>query len=218
TSARPADGDVPEAIARIAKESGAELTMIATRGRSGMTRMLLGSVTTGVVHAIDGAMLVVKAGTGSGETPSVRRVLLTLDGSEQAEAAIPQAVWVTQGFGATLNLIQVAPLAATMLAGAPGVVLPSNLDEQIEQSAADYLRGAAKKLPQDLPVEMHVLRGPVADEILDHAEHTHADLIVMSTRGRSGVARWTLGSTADRVLRGGSTPVLLVRAQGEGGA
>src|SRR5579883_2217457 len=73
TSARPADGDVPEAIARIAKESGAELTMIATRGRSGMTRMLLGSVTTGVVHAIDGAMLVVKAGTGSGETPSVRR-------------------------------------------------------------------------------------------------------------------------------------------------
>jgi nucleotide-binding universal stress UspA family protein len=56
-----------------------------------------------------------------------------------------------------------------------------------------------------------VLEGPVADALLDHAAASHADLIVMSTHGRSGMERWLLGSVAERVMRGAKMPVLLIR-------
>jgi len=215
TRAAACDKEVGTAIANAAEETHAALTLIATRGRTGVSRMILGSVADEVVHAIRGAVLVLKAGTGKPGTapPSVKRVLLTLDASPQAETAIPYAVRAAQAFGAMLNVVQAAPLASAMLAGTPGVVLPDNLDQEIEEAAATYLRGVKEKLPAALTTELHVLRGPAAGEILDHAENTHADLIVMSTRGRSGVARWTLGSVADKVLRGGTVPVMLVRAR-----
>ena len=58
--------------------------------------------------------------------------------------------------------------------------------------------------------------GKAAVEITQFAEANHVDLIVMSTRGRSGVSRWLMGSVADRVVRGAAVPVLLVRARKEG--
>ncbi len=55
--------------------------------------------------------------------------------------------------------------------------------------------------------------GPVAESIIDYAEVNDADLIAMCTHGRTGLARWALGSVADRVLRAGDKPILLVRAR-----
>jgi nucleotide-binding universal stress UspA family protein len=60
-------------------------------------------------------------------------------------------------------------------------------------------------------VSSFIGQGPVADVIVDHAATSGADLIVMSTHGRTGVQRWLLGSVADRVLHGAKAPVLLVR-------
>jgi nucleotide-binding universal stress UspA family protein len=67
-------------------------------------------------------------------------------------------------------------------------------------------------LPGNFPRDSHVVIGTsVAREILDHADEIAADLIVMTTHGRHGMARFFLGSTTERVLRTASVPVLTVR-------
>ena len=78
----------------------------------------------------------------------------------------------------------------------------------------EYLRTVAKGLePAATDVWIGVSFGRPADEILTFAGKVDADLIAMSTHGRSGISRWVFGSVADRLLHGASCPVLLVRAK-----
>ena len=74
------------------------------------------------------------------------------------------------------------------------------------QEAADYA------LQRDVPVEVSTVEGEAHPKIVQFAEENQVDLIVMSTRGQSGLSRWLMGSVAERVVRGATVPVLLVRA------
>lgn len=65
-------------------------------------------------------------------------------------------------------------------------------------------------------VDAIIVSGPIADAIIDFAREKEADLIAMSTHGRTGPSRWFLGSVADRVVRGASMPVLIVRPEKRG--
>jgi nucleotide-binding universal stress UspA family protein len=80
--------------------------------------------------------------------------------------------------------------------------------EYLERLAADV---------QERGIRVHLATtvGRPHLQIIQYAEANHVDLIVMSTRGQSGLSRWLMGSTADRVARGASVPVLLVRAPKE---
>ena len=85
--------------------------------------------------------------------------------------------------------------------------------EHIEGELVQYLRTVAERLePVAANVQVRVRFGRPANEILAFAGEVGADLIVMSAHGRSGISRWVFGSVADRVLRGATCPVLLVRA------
>jgi len=86
--------------------------------------------------------------------------------------------------------------------------------ETAEEDAQAYLSAVAGRLAeQGLNVTTATSSGSVANCIIEYAEANQMDLIAMCTHGRTGLARWALGSVADRVLRAGSTPILLVRAQ-----
>jgi nucleotide-binding universal stress UspA family protein len=86
--------------------------------------------------------------------------------------------------------------------------------ETAEEAAQAYLNAVAGRLGEKgLTVTTATCVGAVANCIIDYAEANQVDLIAMCTHGRTGLARWALGSVADRVLRGGSTPILLVRAK-----
>jgi len=79
--------------------------------------------------------------------------------------------------------------------------------------AEEYLAGLAGRLTgEGLKVNTDLRRGDVAEELLEHATACQCDLIVMSTHGRSGIARWVYGSVADRVLRYGlhAVPAILI--------
>lgn len=112
----PAGGAVAEWINVAAEELQASLTMLATHGRSGVRRVMMGSVADAVVRAATGAVLVVRAGSDGPpqEAATIRRILLPLDGTPLSEAAIPTAVRYAGGFGATLDLVHVAS------SGSPG--------------------------------------------------------------------------------------------------
>ena len=146
-----------------------------------------------------------------------RRVVVPLDGSDLAAGVLPHVTEVIRDRGSQVYLLSVAPLMRRI---APTVVdvCPSSAGTQeerrhIERELAAYLQTAAQRLePVAADVRANVRFGRPADEILAFAGELGADLIAMSTHGRSGISRWVFGSVADRVLRGATCPVLLVRA------
>jgi nucleotide-binding universal stress UspA family protein len=82
--------------------------------------------------------------------------------------------------------------------------------------AQDYLEGVAAGLrKQGIPIQVETIEGKPYLEIIRFAEENKIDLIVMSTRGHSGLSRWLLGSVTDRVVRGATVPLLLVQVRGE---
>ncbi len=215
TLVRAAGDDIAAGIVAVSDELDAALVMMASHGRTGVRRMVMGSVADAVVRTSSRPVLVVRAGSAPQDARALGRVMLPLDGSARSEAAMTLAVQVAQATGATLELVQVVPWSWALVASAPEAYLPEGLDEQLEQGARDYLRETAARLPAGVRAEAKVLRGDAAGTLIDHANAVHAGLVVMSTHGRGGVTRWALGSVADKLLRAGGLPLLLVRAATE---
>lgn len=136
------------------------------------------------------------------------KILIPLDGSRFAEAALPKAVeLVRNNPGATLILLRAAE-ATTF----PGVD-PIDAQVSVVHEAEDYLETVAARLRADgvSGVRTSVWYGAAAPSILEAAQRTKPDLIMMSTHGRSGLGRLVLGSVAESVLRDARTPVFLIR-------
>jgi nucleotide-binding universal stress UspA family protein len=139
------------------------------------------------------------------------RILLPLDGSEVAEQALPYAVAQAKRFGAELMLLRVVEPFPHVRGLSAGDL--SRIREQTAEWTATYLKRLAKNArEQGVRVQMATAEGRPNLAILEFSETNQVDLIVICTRGRSGFSRWLMGSVADRVVRGASIPVLLVRA------
>ncbi len=141
-----------------------------------------------------------------------KRVLIPLDGSPLAEQALPHAIAQTRHSQAELILLR----AVEPFAHARGLSLGNlkRIEQQASTWAREYLeRLAADIRQQDIPVREVTIYGRAHVEIAQFTESNQVDLIVMSTRGQSGLSRWLMGSVADRVVRGATVPVLLVRAR-----
>lgn len=139
------------------------------------------------------------------------KILVPLDGSRFAEAALPKAVeLVRNNPDATLILLRAAE-ATTF----PGVD-PIAAQVSVVQEAEDYLETVAARLREDgvSGVKTSVWYGAAAPSILEAARIANPDLIMMSTHGRTGIGRLIVGSVAESVLRGTRTPIFLVRVEG----
>jgi len=143
-----------------------------------------------------------------------KRILLTLDGSDLAEQALPHAVAQAQRFQAELILLKVIePLGEKF--SKRGAAF-NRAEETIHDFASEYLERVAAGLHnQDIQFRVVMLEGRPYEEIIRFAESEQVDLIVICTRGHSGFSRWLMGSVAERVTRGVHIPVLLVRARKE---
>ena len=214
TRAEPLDGKVEDDIVATAEALDVALIALATHGHTGPRRWLMGSVADAVVRTTARPVLVVRAdpAVNMRAAHTLTRMVVTLDGSELAELALGQAVSLAQQTGATLDLVRVTPSIAMLAMAAGEGYFPVELENDLEESATSYLRDVMGRLPDGVAANAVVLRGPAADEILDYAEEHDVNLIIMSTHGRSGVVRWALGSIADKVLRAGNRPLLLLRA------
>jgi len=137
------------------------------------------------------------------------KILVPLDGSALAESALARAADLASAGDATLMLVRAAE-AHTL----PGVD-PTEAQVEVVQEAEEYLGAVAARLQREglKKVETSVWYGPAASAIVEAARLRKADLVVMSTHGRSGLGRLILGSVAESVLRGTTTPILLLRAQ-----
>ena len=136
------------------------------------------------------------------------RIMVALDGSGLAEAALWSALDLAEKNGATLSLLRAVEIHAL-----PGT---DKVEAQVTaiREAEEYLAAVVRRLADRgvRRAEPHVWYGPPAAAIVEAANVQKADLIVMSTHGRSGLGRLILGSVAESVLRGTTTPILIVRA------
>jgi len=141
-----------------------------------------------------------------------KKILVTLDGSELAERALKPAFSLAEKFGAEIVLLRV-PLTQhyVSMSSGSGVLLPEENVERDQQETEAYLRAVKTRWLGSAPkIRAEAISGEPAAVILDVAETEAADLIVMSTHGRSGLSRLLYGSVAESVLRGARSPVLLV--------
>lgn len=126
------------------------------------------------------------------------RVLVTLDGSELAEAALPYATSVARIMGAELDVASVG----------------GEQERTFERLFRAYLERIVDVLKSEaLGAKAVFLYGNPPAEIIDYARKNNIGLIVMATHGRSGIARWMMGSVAEKVIRGSGTPILLINAR-----
>lgn len=137
----------------------------------------------------------------------LQKILVPLDGSTLAEAALPTACDFAARDGSTISLLRAAE--AMTLGGDP-------VDAQVTaiREAEEYLAAVVRRLADKgvRGVDTHVWYGPAAAAIVEAADVQKANLIVMSTHGRSGLGRLVLGSVAESVLRGTTVPILILRA------
>ena len=147
------------------------------------------------------------------------KILVPLDGSDLSELALPHAKALAQHFNSELILIRVCQPVAMPLEVYPTLAGVSydytvELQTQVEKETQDYLISLQKQVQQDnIKCRYIGAEGFVPDVILEVAEKEKADLIVMSTHGRSGLSRWVYGSVAAKVLQVAHCPVFLVRAK-----
>ena len=141
-----------------------------------------------------------------------KKILVPLDGSPVAEGVLPHAQNLAYSEGAELVLLNVAANAAADFLFADPALAERSVSEQEERSKAYMTQVEERLRAEGVQVSTLLREGAVAQVILDTAEEIQADVIAMSTHGRTGAARWLLGSVADRVVRNSKVPVLLIRA------
>ncbi len=137
----------------------------------------------------------------------LQRVLVPLDGSLLAEAVLPKAVELAEGFGAKLLLLRATEARAFLGTD------PTAAQANAVREAEEYLGQIGDRLGAlgINDVQVSVWYGPPASAIVEAAQLYKVDLIAMTTHGRSGLGRLVLGSVAESVLRGTTTPILLIR-------
>ncbi|MEW5959210.1 MAG: universal stress protein [Chloroflexota bacterium] len=140
-------------------------------------------------------------------------ILVPLDGSTFAETALPHVSALAAKFGCKVTLVIIfeTPQIYQFIDKTDGVL--DDIHQAAIRQASDYLEGVKANLTAEgHSVEIKVIEGGhVAGLILEAIEESGADLVVMSTHGRSGLDRWRFGSVAQRVARHSPVPVVLIR-------
>src|SRR5678816_447247 len=204
-------------IETAATDKGTLITM-ATHGRSGMNRWLLGSVAEKVLRGGTNPMLLVRA-TEKGKTDggaTLKSIVVPLDGSELAEGVLPTVAELAKTLKLEVVLFRAYSIPSSAYAGGEGyyAINYEELLTAMREEAVDYLEKKTETLKKlgIASVSYVAKEGFAADEIIALARKSPDNLIAMCTHGRSGVKRWMLGSVTETVVRHSSDPVLVIRA------
>jgi nucleotide-binding universal stress UspA family protein len=215
-------GQPAEEIARIVEEERIDLVISATRGRSGLKRLVLGSVTERLMRSLSCPLLVLR---GKDPAPpdeaakgiTLNKILIGCDFSADSRLAVEYGLSLAQEFEAELHLVHViAPPAypefiktgATTAHGIQDHVLSDLLTQKLQDLVPEEARNWCR-------LQTILLEGPAYRELIDYAGRHSMDMIVLGMRGYGLVKSLLLGSTTDRVIRDTPCPVLVVSKKSE---
>jgi len=211
-------GKAADVIAEYAAREEKALVAMATHGYSGVKRMWLGSVAGKILHVCANPMMLIRASEEpkTADETTVSSIIVPLDGSVLAETVLPHVIHVSKALRVRVTLFRVYSLMPTMYsaAGYPSLEIEATAKDRIKEQIERYLGEKVEELQshglQD--VDSVAVQGDAATEITDMAEKTKHSMVAMSTHGKSGVARWVLGSVTDKVVRQSGDAVLIVRS------
>ncbi len=189
------------AIVDTALAEGCDLILMSTRGGSKITRWTMGGVTQQVLRTSPLPVLVVRSQTLLPRQGHVRRIIVPVDGSKLAEAAVPWSGKLAKLLKAKLIFLHVYPLgkAALRTRAQENYVA---LQKRMNKTCAALARAGVK-------ARFQVQRGDAAERILAFADAN--DLIVTTSHGAGGFKRWVFGSVAEKLIHDASIPVLVYR-------
>jgi nucleotide-binding universal stress UspA family protein len=216
--ARLEEGSPAQVIVDVARRTHAGLLVLGTHGRSGFDRLVLGSVTEKILHRSPCPVLTVPRTVDGPALQRVTyaRIVCALDEARADNAAFTFAQSLARESKAELVLLHVVePFPEPTLAEVGYFEAAQEAEMLVQQwtSALDAL--AAPALAAGSRRRTRVVSGKPGAEILRVAADEHADLIVLGVRGRGAVDLWVFGSTASRVVRHASCPVLTVGVRPE---
>lgn len=203
-------------IVEYADDHDVDVVVMATHGRRGVRRVLLGSVAEEVLRTAGCPVLTVRPDAASSEGGRPERLLVPIDFSEHADLALASAGALARRLGAELDVLHVIselsypdPYFADAAAlRAMTKAARDRVPEALSAKVAELLQG-------DVPTETHMEVGTPAPAIAEFAKERGTDMIVIGSHGRTGMERVFLGSVAEGVVRRAPCPVLTVKPFGE---
>lgn len=196
-------GDPSTEILSFAAAAEPSLIAMSTHGRGGLGRWTRGSVAERVLrHSLHPLLLASPAGLDderAGARVGFRRILVPLDGSDPDADLLPLVQAIANSYDSEVTLFHVEPVPVSPVAHIPAGT-PEVLD-RYQKALHDA----------GVTARVHCETGSYAGCILDAVDEGSADLVVMTTHGRTGFTRWVFGSVAEKVIRNCSVPILALR-------
>lgn len=209
---------VADALATYVSDHDIDLIVMATHGRSGIVRYVLGSVAAGLVARADTRFLLVRPERRNADANVLLThapILLPLDGTTQSEIAIPRAIELANMLESTIVLTRVVAPAYMLGPESAGIVMLEDPDETERRraEAASYLTRVADRMRGEVerPRTLVVVDPAPANGIVRAARSESVRAVVLATHARRGLKRLVLGSVSERVLSASPAPVLLTR-------
>ncbi|HLY74586.1 MAG TPA: universal stress protein, partial [Planctomycetota bacterium] len=188
-------------IVRMAVQGGYSLILMCSKGKKGLSRLVLGSVTEEVLRRSPLPVLVVHPLGTSKRKLRLKRIVVALDGSHRSASILPYLAPLAKATGSKLLFMTaVDPLAKN--------------DMPVEVVSNNLFREQKLMHRQGIKTELAIRYGDPATEILAFSDVQDADLLAIATHGRTGVDRMVYGSVAESVLRSGELPMLVLRTAG----
>jgi nucleotide-binding universal stress UspA family protein len=215
--------NVAAGIVEHAEEYGTDLVVLCIHGKEVLHRWFSDTIPQQVVSLGTTPALIIRPGSpmASGEL-EIRKIAVALDDNPEHGRGLSVAKELARTFSATLELFLAVPTHTTISGHlAPTArLLPGTMRQMLDieaDSAARYLSKSIEDLRQEgIQAHGQVLRGKPARLLAMAAERLHADLIVLTTHGKTGLDAFWAGSVAPEVLRRSRIPLLLVPAKGVG--
>ena len=213
--------DVAATINEYVSERDIDLVVMGTHGRRGLERLMLGNVADKLIRHAPCPVITVNEKTpwvSDAEDMNIQDILAPIDFSDHAKQALQVAKVFAHAYDARLHLLFVAEerIVPTFSdTGLPGVSVVE-MDPEIVNNAEKALRQLNDNLGgPEVEAEYRVREGRVAHDVVDYAEEHGIGMIVMATRGLTGVNRFLLGSNTERIVRVSPCPVLTIQTKAE---
>ncbi len=212
-------GKPADEILRLVEEKDIDLVITATRGRSGLKRLILGSITERLMRTLDCPLLVVRSpaqdsGVVSELSIRLHKILVGCDFSPDSDQAFAHGLSLAQEFEAELHLAHVIepPVQPNL------IHVETVISGEIQEDHRNLL---IEKLKEMVPAEaanwctpqLTIMEGQPYHELVKYADTRNIDMIVLGIRGHGLVKTLFLGSTTDRVVRNSTCPVLSVSSK-----
>jgi len=192
------------------------ILVMTTHGRTGLRRVMMGSVVARVLHGVTCPVVVSRAASSDHPveiTGNITKVVVPLDGSQFAEHALNTAESTLSDPAVEFHLVRV-PEQVYWQSSSYGMADYQAIEmymDAAEQESKTYLQTMSDDLTKrGRKVTWEVRTGLIADVILEAVKETSANLVAMASHGRSGFTRFVMGSVAERVLHDAPVPVMMV--------